>query len=151
MIGGVIVQELKQIADERGRVMHMLRADSPLFTKFGEIYFSIVNPGVVKAWKRHIKMSQHFAVPIGKIRLVFYDNRKESSTSGKVDIVEIGENRYCLVKIPPLLWYGFQGISSVPALIANCTDMSHDPNEVERLSPFDKKIPYCWDFESGIA
>lgn len=145
MIEGVIIQKLNQINDERGKVMHMLRSDSPLFTKFGEIYFSVVNPIVVKAWKRHLKMTQHFVVPVGKIKLIIYDNREHSSTLGKIEILEIGEDNYCLVKIPPMLWYGFQGGAFIPALIANCTDLPHDPDEVERLEPFDKTIPYNWD------
>ena len=42
MIDGVLVKQLSQIADERGKIMHMLRADEPHFEKFGEIYFSVV-------------------------------------------------------------------------------------------------------------
>lgn len=38
MIEGVVVKDLKQFVDDRGRVMHMVRADDPLFEKFGEIY-----------------------------------------------------------------------------------------------------------------
>lgn len=145
MIEGIVIQPLKQIVDERGKVMHMIRADSPLFKKFGEIYFSVVNPGIVKAWKRHLRMIQHFAVPIGKIRLVIYDDRKDSLTFGNVEILEIGEDNYCLVRIPPLVWYGFKGLSSIPALIANCTDLQHDPAEVERINVKDKKVPYEWE------
>ncbi len=104
MINGVIIKDLKQIADERGKVMHMLRCDSPLFDKFGEIYFSVVNPGVVKAWKRHKKMTQNFAVPIGMIKLVIYDNRDGTTSYGRTEVLEIGEDNYCLVKIPPLVW-----------------------------------------------
>ena len=39
MIEGVKITKLKQIFDERGKVMHMLRNDSEIFQKFGEIYF----------------------------------------------------------------------------------------------------------------
>ncbi len=148
MIDGVIIHQLRQIKDERGKVMHMLRADSPLFTRFGEIYFSIVNPGVTKAWKRHLKMIQHFAVPVGNIRLVIYDNRNGSATNKKLQVLEIGESNYSLVRIPPLVWYGFKGISKIPALIVNCTDLPHDPIEVENLSDSDKRIPYNWTRES---
>ena len=38
MIEGVIITPLKQIEDERGKVMHMLREDSKVFERFGEIY-----------------------------------------------------------------------------------------------------------------
>ena len=144
MVEGVIVQQLKQIEDERGKVMHMLRADSPFFMGFGEIYFSIINPGAVKAWKRHLKVTQHLAVPVGKIRLVIFDYRKDSPSCGTIDVLETGEDNYCLVKIPPLIWYGFKGMSLGKTLIANCTDMPHDPDEVERLSPSDRQIPYNW-------
>lgn len=138
MINGVIVQPLKQIVDERGKVMHMLRCDSPLFTKFGEVYFSRVNYGVVKAWKKHSKMTQNFAVPVGKIRLVICDGKN-------VDIIETGEDNYTLVKIPPMLWYGFCGLSKEPALIVNCANIPHDPSETEKLDSNDAKIPYVWE------
>ena len=42
---------VKKIGDERGSVMHMMRADSPWFSRFGEIYFSTVKSKVVKAWR----------------------------------------------------------------------------------------------------
>lgn len=145
MIEGLVIEKLKQIGDERGKVMHMLRADSPLYKKFGEIYFSSVNPGTVKAWKKHLKMTQHFAVPVGKIKLVIYDDREDSQTQSQLEDLEIGEDNYLLVKIPPGVWYGFKGISREPALIANCTDLPHDPEEVTRLEYPSEKIPFEWD------
>jgi len=147
MINGINVYPLKQIMDQRGKVMHMLRCDAAHFEKFGEIYFSVVNPGMIKAWKRHRKMTQHFAVPIGKIRLVIFDDREKSNTYHKLEILEIGEDNYSLVKIPPLVWYGFMGISQLPALIANCTDLPHDPDESESIKLTENKIPYLWKSE----
>ena len=82
MIEGVIVEKLNVIEDGRGKIMHMVCRDSPTFTAFGEIYFSTINHGVVKAWRKHLKMTQLFAVPIGKIKLVIYDDRKNSPTYG---------------------------------------------------------------------
>jgi len=144
MIEGVVIAPLRQIPDERGKVMHMLRADSPLFKKFGEIYFSTVNPGTVKAWKRHRLMTLHYAVPIGNIKVVIYDDREGSRTKGEVQEIYMGEDNYCLLRIPPMLWSGFEGMSPYPSLIANCTDLPHDPAEVDRLDPQDKTIPYRW-------
>lgn len=147
MIEGLKVVPLRQIEDNRGKVLHMLRADSPLFGSFGEIYFSVVNPGKIKAWKRHLKMTQHFAVPVGMIRLVIYDDRSASGTCGNIEVIETGESDYKLIRVPPLLWYGFTGISEVPALIANCTDIAHSPEESERLEIQNAVINYDW----GIA
>ncbi len=144
MIEGVFIEKLLKLEDSRGKVMRMLRCDSPIFTTFGEVYFSGINNGIVKAWRKHLKMTQFFAVPVGLINLVIYDDREKSSTKGNVWEMELGEENYCLVKIPPLLWYGFKGISSTPALIANCPDIPHDPDEIRRLDSTDPSIPYIW-------
>ena len=42
MIDGILIHPLKQIPDERGKIMHILRADDPHFEKFGGIYLSVV-------------------------------------------------------------------------------------------------------------
>ena len=143
-IDGVVVQPLKQIRDDRGAVLHMLRLDSPLFSKFGEVYFSEIFPGQIKAWKQHKKMTQLFAVPIGRIILVVYDDRHNSVSKGRRFIVEMGRDNYQLVKIPPRLWYGFKCTSPSPALIANCADMPYDPEESENLDPENPIIPHAW-------
>lgn len=144
-IHGVEVYPLKQIVDERGAVLHMLRSDSGVYTKFGEVYFSETNPGVVKAWKRHKKMTQHFAVPVGGIKLVIYDGRESSPTRGRIDELIIGRpDNYVLVKVPPGLWYGFQCISKHAALMANCADLPHDPEESEAAGLESGEIPYNW-------
>ncbi len=144
-IVGVAIQPLKQIVDERGAVLHMLRCDSPLFTRFGEIYFSLVLPGGVKAWKRHRRMTQHFSVPVGKIRLVLYDDRAGSASRGRLEEHILGRpDHYALIRIPPLIWYGFQGMADQPSLVANCTDLIHDPAEVENLPASSPMFPYTW-------
>ena len=109
MIEGVLVHPLKQIPDERGKVAHMLKATDPHFEQFGEIYFSFVYPGVVKGWHRHSRMTINYAVPVGMIKLVLYDDRPNSSTRGQVEELCIGESSYCLVKVPPMVWNGFKG------------------------------------------
>lgn len=144
MIEGVIVEELAQISDERGKVMHMLRRDSKNFKEFGEIYFSTVNKGCVKAWKKHRDMTQFIAVPVGKIKLVIFDPRPESVTKGRINEFDVGADNYVLIKIPRQLWYGFKGLSDPFSMIANCADMPHDPKEVEKLPPYDKSVPYSW-------
>lgn len=149
-IAGVVIQSLKQIVDERGAVLHMLRGDSPLFTQFGEIYFSLVLPGVVKAWKRHRRLTQHFAVPVGQIRLVLYDDRPNAASRGRLEEHTLGRpDHYALVRIPPLVWYGFQGIGASPSLVANCTDLVHDPEEVEVLPLSSPLFPYTWKGPHG--
>ena len=77
-----------------GPVLHMLRPGSALlpdFSKgFGEVYFSEVLPGHIKAWKRHTRQVQHFAVPTGLLRIVLYDGRPDSPTEGVVCELALG-------------------------------------------------------------
>jgi dTDP-4-dehydrorhamnose 3,5-epimerase len=144
-IAGVCVTELRQIPDARGGVLHMLRADAPEFTTFGECYFSEIAPGAVKAWKRHRRQTQHLAVPIGRVRLVVYDDRTDSPTRGRVESAELGRpDAYVRVQLPPGLWYGFGCIGDTPALVANCPDQPHDPSESEQMAVGQPTIPYDW-------
>lgn len=144
MIDGVIVTPLRQIVDERGSVMHMLRTDAPHFSGFGEIYFSTVHPGAIKGWHIHHKMVLNYAVPQGRIKFVLFDDRPDSPTHGELQELFIGEDNYCLVTVPPLVWNGFKGIGMETAIVANCASIPHDPNEIDRKDPFDPSIPYDW-------
>lgn len=144
MISGVQVRPLKQILDERGKVMHMVRRDDPDFTGFGEIYFSCVYPGAVKAWHLHTAMTLRYAVPVGRIKLVLFDDREGSGTRGEVQEIFMGTDNYCLVTIPPGIWNGFKGIGTGMALVANCASLPHDPGEIQRRDPSDPSIPYDW-------
>lgn len=149
MIEGVIVTPLRQIVDERGKVMHMLRRDAPHFIEFGEIYFSTVHQGAIKGWHIHKEMTLNYAVPVGKIKFVLYDDREGSSTRGKIQELYLGPDNYCLVTVPPMIWNGVKGVAPDFSLIANCPTMAHDPGEIDRLDPFDPSIPYDWSLKHG--
>ena len=145
LIDDVVLTELKQFSDERGTLLHMLRNDDPLFTTFGECYFSEVLPGAVKAWKLHRNQTQNFSVPVGRIKLVIYDNRKNSISNGNLQYVNLGRpDSYFRIMIPPGLWYGFTCISEMPALLVNCADIPHDPQESEIRMSDDISIPHRW-------
>ncbi|WMW64169.1 dTDP-4-dehydrorhamnose 3,5-epimerase [Nitratidesulfovibrio liaohensis] len=144
-IDGVVTLDLRVIPTEGGPVLHMLRPDSPLFMSFGELYFSEVEPGAVKAWKRHTRQTQHFAVPVGRMKVVIHDSRPGSPTCGVTEEFLLGRpDNYRLLRIPPLVWYGFTAVGETPALICNCADIPHDPTESERAPKDTAEIPYHW-------
>jgi dTDP-4-dehydrorhamnose 3,5-epimerase len=89
-------------------------------------------------------MTQNLAVPRGTIRLVVYDDRAASVTQGEIQEIFSGEDDYKLITIPPLVWYGFRGESREPAMIVNCSDIPHDPQEVELCAIGDNRVPYVW-------
>ncbi|MBO9541912.1 dTDP-4-dehydrorhamnose 3,5-epimerase family protein [bacterium] len=148
MIEGVKITPLRQIVDERGKIMHMLRADAAHFEQFGEIYFSMVHQGAIKAWHIHQEMTLNYAVPVGKIKMVLYDDREDSPTRGKLMELFLGPDQYQLVTVPPMVWNGFKGIAP-DSLVANCATHPHRPDEIDRLDPFSPKIPYDWAIKHG--
>ena len=148
MIKGVMITPLKQIIDERGKVMHMLRCDEEVFQKFGEIYFSCVYPGVIKGWHIHKRMTLNYAVPYGKIEFVLYDDRLNSPTKGELQKFLLSPDNYMLVTVPPMVWNGFKGLGNEMTIVANCATLPHDPEEIERIDPFDPSIPYNWEVKS---
>lgn len=147
MIDGVILTPLKQIFDERGKVMHMLRTDSPAFSAFGEIYFSCTHPGVVKAWHLHKEMTLNYAVIYGEIKFVLFDDRPNSPSRGEVQELFISPENYMLVTVPPLIWNGFKSVGPKTAIVANCATLPHNADEIERRPAFDESIPYDWELK----
>jgi dTDP-4-dehydrorhamnose 3,5-epimerase len=144
MINGLKLTPLRQIHDERGKVMHMLRSDSPVFSKFGEIYFSCTHPGVVKAWHLHKEMSLNYAVIYGEIKFVLFDDRPNSPTKGEIQELFISPENYMLVTVPPMIWNGFKSVGTTTSIVANCATLPHTPDELVRRSPNDSEIPYNW-------
>jgi dTDP-4-dehydrorhamnose 3,5-epimerase len=148
-IDGMTITPLRRIPDERGSVFHMLRDDSPVFERFGEIYFSTVYPGAIKAWHLHREMTLNYAVPVGMIKLVCYDDREGSTTRGNLVELHVGELNYVLVTIPAQVWNGFKGEGTGTALVANCSTVHHSPDEIERLDPFTDRFGYDWGLKHG--
>ncbi len=143
-IQGVEVVPLRRIPDERGTVQHMLKATDAHFVQFGEIYFSTVYRGAIKAWKRHRRITLNYACVFGRVKVVLWDSRQFSPTVGVVMEVFLGPDNYSLVVIPPGIWSGFAGMSDPLAIVANCATEPHDPAELERLDPHTPSLPYYW-------
>mgnify|MGYP001397144999 FL=1 len=145
MIEGIKITPLKQIKDERGKIMHMLRSDSKIFEKFGEIYFSTVNPGFIKAWHLHKEATLNYVCIKGKVKLVLYDDRKKSSTHGRFQELILSPDDYFLTTIPPLVWNGFKSFDKSESIIANCISLPHNEKEMVRKDPRDNYFKYNWE------
>jgi dTDP-4-dehydrorhamnose 3,5-epimerase len=137
----ILITPLKSIETPGGAVLHAIKNSDVGYVGFGEAYFSWVVGGAVKAWKRHTRMTMNIVVPIGQVRFVFC---AISTTSGNKEfrVEEIGVDRYVRITVPPDIWFGFQGLGQQQNLVLNIANISHDPNEVERLKHND--IVYNW-------
>jgi dTDP-4-dehydrorhamnose 3,5-epimerase len=149
VIEGVKIIPLRQIVDERGKIMHMLKRTDSHFISFGEIYFSCAWPGTVKAWHIHKSMTVNNAVISGHAKLVMYDMRKKLPTFGEIQEVFFGEDNYVLIQIPPGIANGYKAYGDKMVILANCATEPHDPDELIRIDPFKNDIPYDWALKHG--
>jgi dTDP-4-dehydrorhamnose 3,5-epimerase len=136
-LDGILVSPLLRICTKGGDVLHAMKQQDAGYVGFGEAYFSLVDTGAVKAWKRHMRMTINLVVPVGQVRFVFW---KRDSNQFRTE--EIGEDSYARITVPPGIWFGFQGLYKSQNLVLNLANIPHDPSEVERLKQTD--VPYIW-------
>ncbi len=140
---GVTLVSLGQMDNKAGAVLHLIRPDGGV--PIGEVYFSEILPGAVKDWRRHHRQTQNLAVPTGRLRLAIFDDRDGSPTRGRVQVLEMGRpDAYFRLRIPPGLWYSFGCIGATAVLLANVTDLPHDPTESEKRPWDDPTFPHRW-------
>ncbi len=144
IIDGVIIKQLKRFPDERGTVMHIMKASDEEFKGFGEVYCSSIYPGVVKGWHYHEKITLNYVVLKGMIKFVLFDERGGSPSKGSVQEIFMGDRDYVRVTVPPRVWSGFKCIGTESALVCNVIDMPHDEGEARRCDPHSNHIPYDW-------
>ena len=133
MIDGLSVTPLDIIDVTGGNVLHIIKASDESYSGFGEAYFSTVDYGVIRGWKRHRDMTLNLVVPVGSVRFVAYDNRNNSSKVGSFQEVVLSKEHYNRLTIPPEVWVGFQGIGSGVNLLLNIANIPHDDCEVDHM------------------
>lgn len=143
MMAGVLVTPLREIDTPGGNVFHAMKAGDAGYCGFGEAYFSTMQSGKIKPWKRHNRMTLNLVVPIGKIRFVLYDGRADSPSSGRFNQIILGNpDNYARLTVPPGIWMAFQGVAEGTSWLLNIADLPHDPAEADRLPLVE--IPYDW-------
>ena len=135
IINKIKVSRPKVIKLSQGDVLRVLRKNEVKRWNFAEAYFSKIKFGKVKAWKYHLKMTINIVVPKGKVKFVFYSNKKFKS-------ILIGEKNYCRLTIPPKVWFGFKGMSKKESTILNLTNFQHSSREILRCKK--NNIKFNW-------
>jgi len=129
---GVTLTPLKIIPHPSGDVLHGIKSSEGSFTGFGEAYFSTVNQGDIKGWKKHSKMTLNLVVPKGEIQFVIFDDRDKSKTQGKFMSVSLSLQNYQRLTISPGLWVGFKGLS-LENILLNIASIEHSPTEATNM------------------
>lgn len=129
---GVTVTPLRQIETAGGAVYHGLRAGDDGFAGFGEAYFSTVDRGAVKGWKRHRRMVMNLIVPVGGVRFVVHDEQAGPPRDYAVHDLSPRPGAYARLTVGAGLWLAFTGLEEGVNMILNLASIVHDPGEADR-------------------
>ena len=132
---GVDIHPSRVISHPKGDILHVIKVSSEGFGQFGEAYFSTINFGEIKGWKKHTKMVLNFVVPVGEVQIVVYNGSEFFTTI-------LSRKNYQRLTIAPNLWVAFKGISESTNLILNIASIEHDPDEALKVDL--EEIPYDW-------
>lgn len=133
MIEGVMLHPMRQIVVDKGNIYHALKSTDEGYVGFGEAYFSQIEQGAIKGWKRHNRMTLNIVVPFGSIRFVIFDDRVGSDTFGQfMDITLSAKENYKRLTLAPGLWMAFQGVADGLSMLLDITPEPHNPNEADR-------------------
>ena len=141
-IEGVLLTSLNVVDVRGGDVMHGMKLNDPGYAGFGEAYFSIIEAGTAKGWKRHREMTLNLVVPVGAVRFVIYDDRPTSITYEKFQEATLGRDNYKRLTVPPMVWFAFQGVSADENILLNVASIKHQSTEVDRR--LIHEIPFTW-------
>ena len=144
-INDVLITPLKIISVPNGDVMHAMKSSDEGYKDFGEAYFSSINSGTIKAWKRHKKMTLNLIVPSGKVKFVLFDDRYKSQSYGNYSEVVLSKENFCRLTVPPLIWMGFLGLDNKTSIILNVASIEHSSEEIEKKEL--NQIKYNWELD----
>lgn len=143
MIKGIALHPLKQIRVSKGDVWHAFKCNDDGYVGFGEAYFTHIDAGEVKGWKRHNRYTLNLVVIKGAVRFVFYDDREGSATQGKYEEVILSSiDNYQRLTVDPGLWMAFQGVSEEQSMLIDLIPELHNADESDRKELSD--IIYNW-------
>lgn len=152
LIAGVQVKEVRNVPKDNGYITEIWREDWSLApSRVGQVFQAVIEPGGISAWHVHRAATDRFFANHGLLKIVLYDARPESSTSGHINVFRCGSARPMLIVVPCGVWHGVQNLSAQPASLLNLPDRPYHYEAPDhwRLPPDTDRIPYS--FTAGGA
>ncbi len=133
---GIILTPMKKIYHPKGDIFHAMKKSDLGFSGFGEAYFSSVNQGDIKGWKKHTVMVINLLVVVGEVEFVIYDDKRQEFFT-----VKLSQNNYQRLTVKPGLWVAFRGTGEYNILL-NLASIEHEQSEAVNVDL--KDIKYEW-------
>ena len=155
MIDGVIIKplvahpDIPDMAGEEssGFLLEVVRSDENLLKNFGQSIFTVSHrKGTIKAFHWHEQQDDVWFVATGKVRVVLYDRRPDSTTKGETHVISAGTDDYKVIVIPVGVAHGYQVLTDEPVMLFYHVTEPYNPAhpDEQRLSPHDAEINFDW-------
>ena len=122
--------------DDRGYLFEIIHGSDPFVSQFGQVY--IVGDRIekiVRAFHKHQDLHDWFCIIKGSAKFVLVDDRSDSSTYGKFDIL-VGSGRSpSVIVIPPGIYHGWMSLEPDTIMVSTA---SHEYN---RETPDEFRVP----------
>jgi dTDP-4-dehydrorhamnose 3,5-epimerase len=148
-IDGVRLVRLQVHGDERGRFIETFRQEwfegAPAMVQGNR---SDSQAATLRGLHYHLRQSDYWYVPKGRLLVATYDLREGSATRGTSFSIEIGDDDQTGVYIPPGVAHGFQAITDVT--LTYLVDNYYDPDDENGLAWDDPNVKIDWPHPEPI-
>jgi dTDP-4-dehydrorhamnose 3,5-epimerase len=153
-IDGVVVREVLHVPRDHGIITEMYRPPwDPTGLPVVHAYQSRLYPGAIGAWSCHARTVDRLFVNQGNLKVVLYDGREGSPTTGRINELYVGDARPALVVIPIGVWHGLQNLGDSDALVVNFPSHAYDYADPDhyRLPSDTAEIHYTWNTRGAMT
>ena len=146
LIDGVEIFPLSANKDSRGALVELSVFDQDA-EPVVHVYQVFAEPGSVRAWVYHKRQFDRLAYTSGEFEVVLFDIRRESATYRMLNVLEVGAEYPCVLRIPPFVVHGVRNKGKETASFLNMPTRRYDTMHPDksRLSKDDPRIPYRFD------
>jgi len=150
LIHGVVITPAATHVDGRGTLCEILN-DRVHPEPIVYVYQFTIRPGMIKGWHVHRLHDDRIFVSQGTLKVVLYDDRKDSPTHGMVNEIHRSEFQRNLMVIPAHVYHAHQNIGSTDVLCVSMPTRPYDhaSPDVYRLPLNTDDIPYKFEQRIG--
>lgn len=152
LIEGVRIRQAITHPDDRGDLCEVYNTawdfdDGPMVYS----YFASIRPGKTKGWVKHLLQTDRLFMALGSFRVVLYDDRLDSPTYQKLNVLHFSDRKRGLVRIPPGVFHAVQNVGHEDAHFINLPTRAYNHEQPDKYRlPLDTPlIPFSFDPSLG--
>jgi dTDP-4-dehydrorhamnose 3,5-epimerase len=149
-IEGRVVRWARGIEDKRREIVEIYRPSWGLHPDpLAYVYQSSLHPGAIKGWVCHRLQDDRLFMITGALRWAFFDDRPESPTRARLNVITFSERNRALVIVPRGVYHAVENVGADLAIFINLPTRPYDHGDPDkyRLPLKNDLIPF--DFDDG--